>query len=127
MTKQALYYYNQIKKMFPLHQKEEKQFLESLKQMLHSYSKNHPQASYEDYIHIFGEPYVIISAYYEHIESEYIIEQMKIKKTIQRILSIFLIIIIILGLYLTAIYFQKQKNVQDNQIFTEKYTIIIED
>lgn len=127
MTKEALYYYNQVKKKFPLHQKEEKQFLESFKQTLNHYSTNHPQISYDDYMQIFGEPYAIISAYYEHIESEYIIEQMKIKKMIQRILTTFLVILILIGLYLTTLYFQNEKDIKDSQIFTEEYTIVVED
>lgn len=67
----------------------------------------------------------IIAAYYEHIESEFIINHMKVRKIIKRI-GIFLITIFLLtATFIIYTYYRALQEIQESQITYEE--TIIED
>lgn len=123
MNKAAHRYYKHLCHQFPLHQKDEKQFLQFFKQAIEEYDYCYPDLSYDDYVTYFGEPKEIISAYYEHTESEYVILQMKVRTILKRILIIiFITSLIILSYFLIHRYQDQQMNI-DSELFYEEITI----
>ena len=94
-NKETKKYYKKIRSRFPLLGKQEKAFLIYLQEMLQEFETHHPDYKCNDYYDQFGIPETIIAAYYEHIESEFIIDHMKVRKIIKRI-GIFLITIFLL-------------------------------
>lgn len=123
MDKACQRYYKTIKRLFPLHQREEKMFLYYLKNSLEYYSHQYSDMTYDDYVETFGNPYDIVSSYYEHIESDYVINQMKSRKTIKNLLLVFLTVFILTVTYYSVIYFQQNKEEIEHQVYYEETTI----
>ena len=98
-NKETKKYYKKIRSRFPLLGKQEKAFLIYLQEMLQEFETHHPDYKCDDYYEQFGIPETIIAAYYEHIESEFIINHMKVRKIIKRI-GIFLITIFLTFIWL---------------------------
>ena len=73
-NKETKKYYKKIRSRFPLLGKQEKAFLIYLQEMLQEFETHHPDYKCDDYYEQFGIPETIIAAYYEHIESEFIID-----------------------------------------------------
>ena len=114
-----------IRSRFPLLGKQEKAFLIYLQEMLQEFETHHPDYKCDDYYEQFGIPETIIAAYYEHIESEFIINHMKVRKIIKRI-GIFLITIFLLtATFIIYTYYRALQEIQESQITYEE--TIIED
>lgn len=124
-NKETKKYYKKIRSRFPLLGKQEKAFLIYLQEMLQEFETHHPDYKCDDYYEQFGIPETIIAAYYEHIESEFIINHMKVRKTIKRI-GIFLITIFLLtATFIIYTYYRALQEIQESQITYEE--TIIED
>lgn len=81
-------YYKNIKRLFPVHTKKEKQYLKQLRIEIEEYDK----ASYDELVHLFGEPIEIVKSYYDTINSQYLLNKMNTKKIITILsLSIFIL------------------------------------
>lgn len=126
MDKACQRYYKTVKRLFPLHQHEEKKFLYYLKETLEHHSHQHTEMTYDDYVDTFGNPYDIVATYYEHIESEYVITQMKSRKIVKNVLLIFLIVFILTVTYFSVIYYQEYKEKLQHQIYYEETSIMDE-
>ncbi len=86
-------YYTNVKRLFPIHSKKEKIYLQQLKEQISEYD----DITYEKLIDSFGEPIDVVKAYYETISSNYLLKRISIKRII-----IFTCITI---LSITTIYF----------------------
>ena len=110
-NKETKKYYKKIRSRFPLLGKQEKAFLIYLQEMLQEFETHHPDYKCDDY--------------YEHIESEFIIDHMKVRKIIKRI-GIFLITIFLLtATFIIYTYYRALQEIQESQITYEE--TIIED
>ncbi len=125
MNRASQKYYRLLYRQFALLEKGEKRFLNEFKKHLALYAKKHPNHQLQDYIDEFGEPEDIISAYYEHIDSKYVIMHMR-SRTIIKYVSILLVsIVLILAGCLIYINYQTYLLHLDNDICYE--TTIIEE
>lgn len=121
MNKVSRQFYKNICHLFPLLGNEEKQFLDKFKNHLEVYENKFPSQTYEDYIQYFGEPNDIITTYYEHIESEYIIAHMKSRKIIKYISITFLCAFIVFSASFLFFRYKEYQLSKENQYFyTEK-------
>lgn len=123
MKKESKRYYKILQQLFPTLNNQEKKFLELFKQRLQQYEINHPDDLYDDYLEHFGDPVDIVSAYYEHIESEYIIKHMKSRTIVKRVLCTFLTIVIIFAIYIAIIVYKLYVTMQDEMPVYEQTTI----
>lgn len=71
-------YYRNVKKLFPVYLKKEKLYLKQLKEQINEYE----DTSYEELIDIFGEPIDIVKAYYDTINSQYLLKRMNLKRIV---------------------------------------------
>lgn len=71
-------YYRDVKKLFPVYLKKEKLYLKQLKEQINEYE----DTSYEELIDIFGEPIDIVKAYYDTINSKYLLKRMNLKRIV---------------------------------------------
>lgn len=115
MNKQTKHYYKNICRKFPLMSKQEKIYLERLKQHLIRYEKKHPDITYDDYVAYFGEVDDIVASFYEHIESDYIIKRMKARKIIKYTSSFIIITSIILALLYVIILHKEYVSIQESK------------
>lgn len=126
MNKPTKKYYKNIRRFFPLLGKEEKKFLSYLKTSLEEYQLNHPEYQYDDYVHHYGSPEDIVSAYYEHIESEYIVRHMKSRSLIKYTGICFIVIVMFVAIYYMYISHIAYQEYLDSCIYYEE-TIIEEE
>lgn len=85
-------YYRDVKKLFPVYAKKEKLYLKQIKEQIDEYE----DTSYEELVDIFGDPIDIVKAYYDTINSNYLLKRMNLKR--------FVTMTCILALTLTTLY-----------------------
>ncbi|MEG0275576.1 MAG: DUF6120 family protein [Coprobacillus sp.] len=124
MNKVSRQFYNKIHRLFPLLGNEEKQFLNKFKEHLEIYETKYPSQTYDDYLEYFGNPKDIISTYYEHIESEYIVTHMKSRKIIKYLSITFICVFIAVSIALVFFRYKEYQLSKENQYF---YTEVIEE
>ena len=116
-NKETKKYYQQIHRCFPLFGKEEKRFLQYFKESLQYNEKKHPELTYQQYIEYFGSPEEVVSAFYEHIESEYIISHMKIRKFLKYGILTLICITIIFGTILIYTSYKAYQALHEDDIY----------
>ena len=88
-------YIDEIKSNFPIYENDDKTFIEELMVRIDSFSENYPNASYDDYVLIFGLPSEIISEYYKNMSDNvwiHKINRSKTKSLLLFLLGLFLIL-----------------------------------
>lgn len=125
MNRVSKSYYKNIRHHFPLMGHQEKKYLLILSKHLENYEKQYPNACYNDYIEYFGDIDDIVSAFYEHVESEYIIKRMKIRKIIKYTSAFIVLIFIILSLLCMIFIYKEYVSLQDakGDYYFEEYII----
>ncbi|MFR7592443.1 MAG: DUF6120 family protein [Longibaculum sp.] len=123
MNKQTKKYYQAIRRSFPVLGKTEKRYLQYVKTYLEEYEINHQQVQYLDLVEHFGTPLEIVSTFFEHIESEYIITHMKFKRFIKYASIVFITTVICIGGYILWSHYQIHQNYLENQIEYEEVVI----
>ncbi len=124
-NKAAKQYYKSIYRSFPTHSQQEKRFFKLLKKDLDDFEKQHPEYQYHDYIEHYGKPVDIVCAYYEHFESEFIINHMKSRKIIKCAMIIFITVFLAVSTYVIYTFYCAFHDFKDSQIQYEE--TIIED
>ncbi len=71
-------YYRDVKKLFPVYLKKEKLYLNQLKEQIDEYE----DTSYEELVDIFGNPIDIVKAYYDTINSKYLLKRTNLKRIV---------------------------------------------
>lgn len=116
-------YYNQVQHLFPILSKQEKRFLLFFSEHLNNYELTHLNPQYDDFIEYFGTPEDIISAYYEHIDSQHIINHMKLKVIIKRVAIIFIAAVMAVSTYFVYTIYRAFNEFKDGQIYSEQIII----
>lgn len=71
-------YYKDVAKLFPIYSKKEKSFLSDLKKQIDEYDN----VSYSDLENEFGTPIDIVKAYYDTVDSKYLLNRINIKRAV---------------------------------------------
>ena len=123
MNKEIKRYFHDIKILFPVFEKEEKEFFERIKE---SILKENNNSTYAQCVEHFGTPKEIIMSYYEEMDSYEVIKrarkQKAIKKAISIIATVCIICILIMSLWKIHIYNKAYEEFQ-NQTFEWEETI----
>lgn len=82
-------YFKDINKLFPVHSYKEKKYLSDLKEQIDEYD----DLSYHELEEQFGTPIDIVVAYYETIDTKYILKKIKIKHIISTICILILLFV----------------------------------
>ena len=82
-------YFKDINKLFPVHSYKEKKYLNDLKEQIDEYDN----LSYHELEEQFGTPIDIVVAYYETIDTKYILKKIKIKHIISTICILILLFV----------------------------------
>ncbi len=91
-------YYNDIVRIFPIHSKKEKLYLQNLKEEINEYEN----VAYDDLVNEFGSPIDVVKAYYDTIDSQYLLKKIKTKRIIE--VSCILIIVLVMIVSFRKIY-----------------------
>lgn len=82
-------YFKDINKLFPVHSYKEKKYLKDLKEQIDEYDSN----SYQELEELFGTPIDVVIAYYESIDTEYILKKIKLKRIITTVCILILLFV----------------------------------
>ena len=89
IMKDSKKYFKDINKLFPVHSYKEKKYLNDLKEQIDEYD----DLSYHELEEQFGTPIDIVVAYYETIDTKYILKKIKIKHIISTICILILLFV----------------------------------
>ncbi len=82
-------YFKDINKLFPVHSYKEKKYLKDLKEQIDEYDSN----SYQELEELFGTPIDVVIAYYESIDTEYILKKIKLKRIVTTVCILILLFV----------------------------------
>lgn len=108
-------YFNDINKLFPIHTFKEKKYLSNLKEQIDEYDS----LSYEELEEQFGTPIDIVIAYYEMIDTKYILKKLKFKRVVMVIGIIIVLLIGLVSCY--EIYTVNQEKEKINNMYPIHY------
>lgn len=92
MNKLCKKYLRMIKSLFPIHGKDERNYIKKFKDNLES-GYDESMTTLEDLYNEFGTPEEVINSYYMNVDTEQIVKRIRISKCI-KFLSIFLVLVI---------------------------------
>lgn len=104
-------YYKNIKKLFTIYGKKEREFLEGIKKQV----DNLGDCDYKTLLEEIGEPTDIISTYYQNVGSDYILKKLRTKRLIQCFCIIITVIVLITCLWRTYVLNEAYEEVKDHQ------------
>lgn len=94
MSREMKRYLKDVKLLLPIFGKEEKDYYKQLEQDLHKQFSN-SSVSYDEIIEEIGEPYDVVSAYVDEIDSSDLIHKMRMQNFIKKIVAIITTIIVV--------------------------------
>lgn len=115
-------YYKDIKKVFPINGKKEKNYLKNIKEQIGEYEN----ISYSDLENEFGTPIEVAKSYYDTIDSHYLIKKINVKRYVN-LISITVLILITLYLGYRAYVLNRAYNDFKTGIPTDIEEIIMEE
>ncbi len=115
-------YFKDINKLFPVHSYKEKKYLKDLKEQIDEYDSN----SYQELEELFGTPIDVVIAYYESIDTEYILKKIKLKRIVTTVCILILLFVASASCY--EIYTINQAKKKFNEMWPiHEETTITED
>lgn len=111
MNKDAKKYFKECKSLFPSFGKEEKNFLNKIKNNIEF---DNSSFNYEEITERLGEPKDIVISYYEEKDSMYLIKKARITQLLRKFLFILLVTIIIFLGFKAYIYQQEYNEIKDS-------------
>lgn len=124
MNKDVKKYLKNVKLLFPVFSKSERMYYQQLKDtLLKNY--NNSAISYNDIVEKIGEPYELVQAYYEEVNTQQLMKKLKIQSWIRYIGVIIVATVIIVSLlrsfYLNKLYeeFKEAQPVSTEEIIEE--------
>jgi AAA+ ATPase superfamily predicted ATPase len=100
-----------VKKLFPVYEKQEKEIINGLKNQM----ENLGNCDYLTLVEEFGEPTDIISSYYEGMKTEILIHKLEKKKYLKLLVYIIIICIVSVSLFETWRLNQLYDEFRENQ------------
>lgn len=119
-------YSGEIKVLFPVYGKAEKDFLKQLVVRINEFSNDNEEAEYEDYLEEFGMPKEIVSAYYESIEFEYLLHKMKVRNMIKKAVFIIMTLLVLTCVWLFTWTYLSYKE-STNSVIKDIDTVVKEE
>lgn len=119
IMKDSKKYFKDINKLFPIHSLKEKKYLHDLKEQINEYDN----LSYHELEEQFGTPIDVVVAYYETIDTKYILKKLKIKHIISTICVLILLLVTATSCY--EIYVVNQAKKKFDEMWPIHYEVKI--
>lgn len=113
-------YYNDVKKMFYLHGKKEKQFLLDFKEQLTEYESDHPHVDYQTLEEVFGTPINVFISYCDSVDSQYMLKRMNMKKLATITCGIIVSLALIVSLIFSFIIWEAREEYKNTDNYWEE-------
>lgn len=118
-------YFNNIKGLFPIHGKKEKEYLSQISIGINEYLNEVPTANYNELQKEFGDPKEIVMDYYKETDSAYLLSKMNTRKIVYRVSVCLLLITFISATYFAISWHNALETMREETIVSEE-TIIAE-
>lgn len=101
-------YISEVKALFPIKKKEEKEYIRKLASDVDAYCEDANVKSKQEIYENYGKPHEVMSNYFSTVDTEYIVKNLRLSKIIRSAIIIFLILATIaattFGIYMHHIY-----------------------
>lgn len=108
MNKTNKQLYKDVYNLFPIHKQKERNYLNKLKKQIDECEID----SYEQLEKLFGTPIDIVKAYYDTVDSQYLIKAMQMKKIIRSTCVTLITFVLFISLWIIHIYNQAYEDFQ---------------
>lgn len=119
-------YFKDVKKVFPCNGKKEKKYLHEIHQQISDYTEDKKDCTYSDLEERFGTPLEVVVAYYETIDTPYLLKRLKMRKMIFTTCCI-IVVIALFSMILWAISLRQSYHDFQNRIPCSYEEIITEE
>lgn len=116
-------YIKDIKILFPMMGKEEKNYLKGFRENVIDYIEENSIQSKEELYEEFGNPQEVVTEYLNRIDTEYLIKKIKKSTMIKRGILIILIVALGINAYKAALIYKDYKESINARIYEERTTI----
>lgn len=116
-------YLKECKHLLPIYGKDEKIFLNRIKNDILSYSLENEEITYELIVNEFGTSHDLVNSYYEDIDINKLYKKIQTKKMLKNFLICFLIILLIMLSYTSYFYYRVYQDFQNSLPTNIEYTI----
>ncbi len=104
-------YFKEVKKIFPISGKREKNFLKGIQSQINELG----DCTYEEIIEEMGEPKDVVASYYEEIDGQYLIKKMNTRRLVKW-LGIVVTIIVLITCLVFAYEVHKERKAFEEQL-----------
>lgn len=108
MNKTNKQFYKDVYNLLPIHKQKERNYLNKLKKQIDECEID----SYEQLEKLFGTPIDIVKAYYDTVDSQYLIKAMQMKKIIRSTCVTLITFVLFISLWIIHIYNQAYEDFQ---------------
>lgn len=105
MTKDQIRYIKDIRLFFPLYGKNEKRYIQILKDIMEEYEIDHPDATYAALVKEFGTPAEMIARYYAEIDEKELFRKMNVRRLVRAAVAVVAALVISLGIVQYALWY----------------------
>jgi hypothetical protein len=112
-------YFKQIKLLFPIYGKKEKEFLADFMSEASEYIAANPTSGYTQLVSSLGEPKIIVSQYFADADSEYLARQIKTTNLLRIGIIVIIVASVVVAASTTAIRYKSYVNAQQSYIGRE--------
>lgn len=120
-------YISEVKALFPIKKKEEKEYIRKLASDVNAYCEDANVTSKQEVYENYGKPHEVVSNYFSSVDTDYIVKNLKISKITRSAIIIFLILTTIaasvFGIYMHHIY----QLIDQNTIAIVEEVIVVEE
>jgi uncharacterized membrane protein len=113
------HYFKQIKSLFPIYGKKEKEFLNDFMSEAGEYLASNPTSDYAQLVSSLGEPKDVVSQYLANADSEYLAKQIKTTKFVRIGVVAIIIAAVVAVASIVAIWYVSYVNLQESYIGRE--------
>ena len=117
MSNKNLYIKN-IKKIFPIHSKKEKEYLKKLERHISEYIDDYPNPTYDELVEKFGTPKEVFMGYIDSQEEGYLIQKMNTKRVVIVLSVIVCSIVLSLCLWKGYLFYKGYQEAMNEKVTT---------
>lgn len=115
-------YLKNVKSIFPIHTKKEKEYLKVFEKNVNEYDEDYPNSPYDEFEDKFGKPKEIFINYIENVDDIYLIKKLNTRKVIKILCIIILIFVALIEVWKGYLLYQGYKESSEENITEVEYT-----
>lgn len=120
-------YISEVKALFPIKKKEEKEYIRKLASDVDAYCEDANVTSKQEVYENYGKPHEVVSNYFSSVDTDYIVKNLKISKIIRSAIIIFLILTTIAASVFCFILYLDYQVILRQEVVISDSSIVVEE